>query len=81
MISSSAEFAAAAGACAIVIESDPMGGEGGRSKTTVTRSPSTTQFSSRATNATIAPCRSFHQPSGRDPITFIASTIQCTSRR
>ncbi len=56
---------------------ETMGGEGGFSKTIVTSSPlSATQRSSRSTRRTIAPWRSFHHPSGCEPITFMPSTIQ-----
>ena len=54
-----------------------IGGFGGCSKTTVTSSPlSAAQRSSSPTSRTIAACRSRHQPSGREPMTFIPSTIQ-----
>jgi hypothetical protein len=56
-----------------------IGGRGGRSKTTVTSSPSAaTQRSSWSTSRAIAASRSFHHRSGRVPITFMASTIQRT---
>src|SRR6185437_15155186 len=58
------------------------GGDGGCSKTTVTCWPSAeAQRSSRSTSSTIARRRSFHQPSGRVPITFMPSTIHRTFRR
>ena len=58
---------------------DRIGGDIGRSKTTVTCWPSAdAQRSSRSTSPTIARLRFFHQPSGRAPITFMASTIHRT---
>ena len=72
----------ALGACAISITDEWIGTRGGRSSTTVTFVPSVAaQLSSFSTSAAVAPLRSFHQPSGRLPITFIASTIHlCDSR-
>ena len=43
---------------------------------TTTTSPSWSTSSSASTSRRIAPRRSRHQPSGRDPITFIPSTIR-----
>jgi hypothetical protein len=76
-ISSSAEFARARVAWTTSITDERIGGRGGCSKTTVTSSPLlAAQRSSRSTRRTIAACRSRHQPSGRDPMTFIPSAIQ-----
>lgn len=73
MISSSAESAAAAGALVTVSTEEQMGS--GRSNTTVTSARSrSAKISSRWTSAANAACRSRHQPSGRAPMTFIAST-------
>jgi hypothetical protein len=58
---------------------DRIGGDIGRSNTTVTRWRSAeAQRSIRSTSPSIARLRFFHQPSGRVPITFIASTIHRT---
>lgn len=80
-ISSSAELAAALGACATSTTDDGMAVDGGRSNTTVTSSPRALVMahpSSLSTSITIARWRSRHQPSGRLPITFIPSTIHRT---
>src|SRR3954454_10560598 len=54
-----------------------IGGRGGPSNITVTSSPSSAaQRSRRSTRRTIAAWRSRHQPSGREPMTFMPSTIQ-----
>jgi hypothetical protein len=67
------------GACATVITDDSIGGDSGRSNTTVTSAPSADAHrSSRSTNAVIARLRLRHHPSGRDPITFMPSTIHRT---
>ena len=76
-ISSSAASRPPRGACATSTASDVIGGEGACSRTTQTGASSArANASSSVTRRTIAPWRSRHQPSGREPITFIASTSQ-----
>src|SRR5690606_15468750 len=76
-ISSSAASAAARGGWPTASTDDPIGV--GCSNTTVTECPSAVAHrSSRRTRSSIARRRSLHQPSGRLPMTFMASTIQRT---
>ena len=76
-MSSSAAFGPRREANCTVTRSSPSRSNGLPSRTTVTGSPprSANAFSS-STSSRIAPGRSRHQPVGREPITFMPSTIQ-----